>query len=111
MKFKVTKNGRNTILKLGVKKLDSTVTPELKAEFLILCKPAVTLKLIVDLESVEFCDSSGLSALLIADRTMREHGGSVILVHVNKKVMDLMSISQLDRVFTIEKKLSDALKT
>ncbi len=111
MKFKVTKNGKNTILKLGVKKLDSTVTPELKAEFLILCKPAVTLRLIVDLEMVEFCDSSGLSALLIADRTMREHGGSVTLVHVHKKVMDLMSISQLDRVFTIEKKLADALKS
>ena len=110
MKFKVTRNGKNTILKLGVKKLDSAVTPELKAEFLILCKPTVTERLIVDLESVEFCDSSGLSALLIADRTMREHGGSVTLVHVHKRVMDLMSISQLDRVFTIEKKLSDALK-
>jgi anti-anti-sigma factor len=110
MKFKVTKNGKTTILKLGVKKLDSTVTPELKAEFLILCKPSVTEKLVVDLETVEFCDSSGLSALLIADRTMREHGGSVILVHVHRKVLDLMTISQLDRVFTIQKKLADALK-
>jgi anti-anti-sigma factor len=110
MKFKVTRNGKNTILKLGVKKLDATVTPDLKAEFLILCKPTVADRLIVDLESVEFCDSSGLSALLIADRTMREHGGSVTLVHVHRKVMDLMTISQLDRVFTIEKKLSDALK-
>ena len=27
MKFKVTKNGGNTILKLGVRKLDATVTP------------------------------------------------------------------------------------
>lgn len=110
MKFKVTKNGGNTILKLGVRKLDATVTPELKAEFLILCKPKVTEKLIVDLESVEFCDSSGLSALLIADRTMREHGGSVSLVHVHKKVKDLMTISQLDRVFTIEDSVADALK-
>jgi hypothetical protein len=42
---------------------------------------------------------------------MREHGGSVTLVHVHRKVLDLMTISQLDRVFTIEKKLSDALKT
>lgn len=110
MKFKVTKQGKNTVLKLGVKKLDATVTPELKAEFLILCKPTVADRLVVDLEAVEFCDSSGLSALLIADRTMREHGGSVILVNVHKKVMDLMTISQLDRIFTIKKKLSDAFK-
>lgn len=110
MKFKVTKNAGNTVLKIGVRKLDAAVTPELKAEFLILCKPTVTKKLIVDLESVEFCDSSGLSALLIADRTMREHGGSVALVHVHKKVKDLMTISQLDRVFTIQNSVTDALK-
>ena len=109
MKFSVTKNGKATILKLESRKLDATVTPELKAEFLVLCKPKVTQKLIVDLELVEFCDSSGLSALLIADRAMREHGGSVHLVHVHKKVLDLMKISQLDRVFTINNKVADAI--
>ena len=109
MKFDVQKNGMSTVLKVKERKLDSSISPELKGEFLILCKPKVE-TLVVDLADVEFCDSSGLSALLIADRTMREHGGSVTLVHVHKRVMDLMSISQLDRVFTIEKKLSDALK-
>ena len=61
------------------------------------------------MQEVEFCDSSGLSALLIADRTMREHGGCVCLVHVHKKVLDLMKISQLDRVFSIHKKIEDAV--
>src|SRR5262245_17858874 len=110
MKFKVEKNGKATILKLSGKKLDATVSPELKAEFLVLCKPKVAERLIVDMTEVQFCDSSGLSALLIADRTMREHGGSVHLVHVQKKVMDLMKISQLDRVFTIDGTVADALK-
>jgi anti-anti-sigma factor len=109
MNFTVTKNGKATIIKLNSRKLDSTVTPELKAEFLLLCKPKVAKKLIVDLEEVEFCDSSGLSALLIADRAMREHGGSVHLVHVHKKVLDLMKISQLDRIFTINSKIADAI--
>ena len=109
MKFEVTKNGKATVLKLRGRKLDATVCPELKAEFLVLCKPKVTQLLIVDMAEVQFCDSSGLSALLIADRTMREHGGRVNLVHVNKKVIDLMKISQLDRVFTISDKVADAL--
>ena len=109
MKFVVTKNGKATILKLHVRKLDATVTPELKAEFLILCKPKVAHKLIVDMTEVQFCDSSGLSALLIADRTMREHGGSVHLVHVHKKVMDLIRISQLDRLFTINPTVEAAI--
>jgi anti-anti-sigma factor len=109
MKFSVTKEGKATILTLDTRKLDATVTPELKAEFLVLCKPKVTAKLVVDLSKVEFCDSSGLSALLIAHRAMREHGGVVHLVSVHKKVLDLMKISQLDRVFTINAKLADAL--
>ena len=107
--YTVTKNGKATILRLESRKLDSTVTPELKAEFLVLCKPKVAQKLVVDMSNVEFCDSSGLSALLIADRAMREHGGTVHLVAVCKKVLDLMKISQLDRIFTINNKLADAL--
>ena len=41
MKFDVTKNGKATVLKLHGRKLDSSVSPELKAEFLVLCKPKV----------------------------------------------------------------------
>ena len=110
MKFEVSKNGKATILTLHGRKLDSTVSPGLKAEFLVLCKPKVTVKLIVDMSEVQFCDSSGLGALLIADRTMRQHNGSVHLVHVHKKVMDLITISQLDRVFTINKTVNEAVK-
>ncbi len=110
MKFTVEKNGKSTVLKLHGRKLDTSVSPDLKAEFLVLCKPKVTEKLIVDMKEVQFCDSSGLSALLIADRAMREHGGSVHLVHVHKKVLDLMKISMLDRVFTINPTIADAIK-
>lgn len=110
MKFEVSKNGNATILTLKERKLDSSVSPELKAEFLLLCKPKVTERLIVDMAKVDSCDSSGLSALLIADRTMREHGGEVRLVHVHKKVMSILKISQLDRVFQIYDTLQTALK-
>lgn len=110
MRFEITKNGKATILKIHGRKLDSTVAPDLKAEFLILCKPKAAEKLIIDMHEVQFCDSSGLSALLIADRTMRQHGGVVHLVHVHDKVLNLMKISQLDRVFQINARIEDALK-
>jgi anti-sigma B factor antagonist len=110
MKFEVTQNGTATILTLNERKLDSSVSPELKAEFLLLCKPKVTKRLIVDMGKVDTCDSSGLSALLIADRTMREHGGEVRLANVHKKVMGILKISQLDRVFNIFETVDTALK-
>lgn len=101
MKFDVTHNGASTTLKLKEKKLDSSIAPELKGEFLLICKPKVD-TLVVDLADVEFCDSSGLSALLIAERKMKEHGGRVRLVHVHKKVTGLLKISMLDRLFDIQ---------
>jgi anti-anti-sigma factor len=101
MKFDVTHNGASTTLKLKEKKLDSSIASELKGEFLLICKPKVG-TLVVDLADVDFCDSSGLSALLIADRKMKEHGGKVRLLHVHKKVAGLLKISMLDRVFDIQ---------
>jgi anti-anti-sigma factor len=101
MKFEVRNDGASITLKLKEKKLDSTIAPELKGEFLLICKPKIE-KLVIDLAEVDFCDSSGLSALLIADRKMREHGGAVRLVHVHKKVSAILKISMLDRLFEIQ---------
>lgn len=101
MKFEVKKSDESITLKLQERKLDSSISPELKGEFLIICKPNVQ-TLVVDLDEVEFCDSSGLSALLIADRKMKEHGGKVKLINVHKKVASLLKISMLDRVFEVQ---------
>lgn len=109
MEFQVRKNGLATVFKLKERKLDSSISPELKGEFLILCKPE-TGPLILDLSEVEFCDSSGLSALLIAERKMREYGGEVRLAGLQKKVLTLIKISHLDRAFGIFENVAQALK-
>jgi anti-anti-sigma factor len=101
MKFDVAKDGTSITLTLKEKKLDSTIASELKGEFLILCKPKLE-TLVIDLHGVEFCDSSGLSALLIAERKMKEHGGKVRLLGANKKILSLLKISMLDRLFEIK---------
>ena len=109
MKFEVKKNGTATVLTIKERKLDASVSPELKGEFLVLCGPQ-TKNLVLDLTEVEFCDSSGLSALLIAERKMRENGGVVKLVGLQKKVMSLIRISRLDRAFSIHDTLAKALR-
>ncbi|MEW5798855.1 MAG: STAS domain-containing protein [Bacteroidota bacterium] len=109
MKFDVAKNGTSAILTIKERKLDVSISPELKGEFILLCRPQVK-SLIVDLTEVEFCDSSGLSALLIAERQMRQHGGQVKLVGVHKKVLSLLKISQLDKVFQLFDSVTKAQK-
>lgn len=109
MKFDIKKNGSSATITIKERKLDVLISPELKGEFILLCRP--TLKsLIVDLSDVEFCDSSGLSALLIADRQMRGHGGEIKLVGVHKKILSLLKISQLDKVFPIFDSVEKATK-
>ena len=109
MHFETKKNGVATILKIRERKLDAAISPELKGEFLVLCKPQMK-ELVIDLAEVEFCDSSGLSALLIAERKMRENGGAVKLVGVHKKVLSLIKISHLDRAFQIYDTVAKATK-
>jgi len=109
MQFEVKKNGDAAILKLKEKRLDATISSELKGEFLILCDGKIA-SLVIDLSDVEFCDSSGLSALLIAERKMREQGGIVKLAGLQKKVMSLIKISHLDRAFSIYDSVAKALK-
>ncbi|MBI2620344.1 MAG: STAS domain-containing protein [Ignavibacteriales bacterium] len=109
MQFEVKKNGDSTVFKLKERRLDASISPELKGEFLILCD-AKTASLIIDLSDVEFCDSSGLSALLIAERKMREKGGTVKLAGLQKKVISLIKISHLDRAFSIYDSVAKALK-
>ena len=109
MQFETKKNGAATILRIRQRKLDASISPELKGEFLVLCKPQLK-ELVIDLTDVDFCDSSGLSALLIAERKMREHGGTVKLVGVHKKVLTLIKISHLDRAFQIYDSLAKATK-
>jgi anti-anti-sigma factor len=109
MHVDVKKNGASTILKIKERKLDASVSSELKGEFLVLCKPQLK-ELIIDLSDVEFCDSSGLSALLIAERKLRENGGVVKLAGVHKKVMTLIKISHLDRAFQLYDTVAKASK-
>lgn len=110
MQFDVKRNGSAVVFKLKERRLDASISPDLKGEFLILCTPQ-TSELILDLSEVEFCDSSGLSALLIAERRMRENGGLVKLAALQKKVLNLIRISHLDRAFGIHDTVAKALKS
>jgi anti-anti-sigma regulatory factor len=62
MKFSIDRQDQYTIIAFDEEKLDSTVSPEVKSEFVTLQAEGVQ-NLIVDLGTVKYSDSSGLSAL------------------------------------------------
>jgi anti-sigma B factor antagonist len=109
MKFKVEKKNDSVYLKLSEKRLDSNIASKLKAEFLILSTEDVKY-FYIDLSEVEFCDSSGLSSLLITQRHTQQVGGKSILVGCKENVIKLIKISQLDRVFEFKDKIKKEKK-
>lgn len=111
MNFEILKPTKDTIVfRPKEKKIDATNSSEFKAEFLILCRTGVK-KMIIDLSHVEYCDSSGLSSLLFCNRRMRENNGTMILVGLRDKVLNLIKITSLDSLFLIYSTLEEALST
>jgi len=96
-----TESGKgHTLLRINAEKLDAQVSPQLKAEFLVICQAPLK-KLVVDMSSVKSCDSTGLSALLVAERQMRDLKGEIHLIVPNPDVRNLFRITQLENIFTI----------
>lgn len=100
MKFTVDKHEKYVLLKLNENKLNSLITPQLKSE-LILMNTEGQRNIILDLSSVKFADSSGLSSLLVGHRLCKNGNGVFILVGLNSAVARLVTISQLDNVLTV----------
>ena len=65
--------------------------------------------IIIDLSSVKYCDSSGLSSLLIGYRLCNEAEGSYVLCGIQPAVKKLFIISQLDTILTVTPTIDEAL--
>ena len=83
------------------KNVNSVVAPELKSEFVVLSNEGVR-SMILDLSEVEYIDSSGLSAILTANRLWKGADGSFVLTGTgNPNVKKLIEISRLDTILSI----------
>uniref|UniRef100_UPI004048B294 STAS domain-containing protein n=2 Tax=Roseivirga sp. TaxID=1964215 RepID=UPI004048B294 len=100
MKFIIDKQEKYTLIKLEEDKLDATIAPGLKAEFVNLNTQGVV-NLVLDLSSTRYCDSSGLSAILTGNRIASENDGVLILSGLQPMVLKLIELSQLHKIFEI----------
>ena len=66
--------------------------------------------LLIDLSQTNFIDSSGLGALVGKISTCRKKGGDVRLISPTQRVVEILQITNLDKVLKIYKSLDEALK-
>jgi len=64
---------------------------------------------VVDLVDVGFIDSTALGLLLRFQPRFRTRGGDLVLVSADRRVLRTFEITGLDRIFTIEQRLGDAV--
>ncbi len=108
MEFKIEKRDLYTVIQILEEKLDTHVAPTLKSE-LVLISGNGERNIILDLSNVRYCDSSGLSSILVANRLCKNANGKFILSGLNDAVERLITISQLDTVLNIATTLDQAI--
>jgi anti-anti-sigma factor len=109
MKYSVDKQDRYTVFQLEEENLNSVVAPDLKSEIVILHNEGVN-NLIFDLSKVKYVDSSGLSAILTADRLMKTNGSFVLTGIEQPAVKKLFEISRLDSVLSMAPTKQEAVE-
>ena len=108
MKFTIDKQEKYVVFRIHEPKLTTLVAPDLKAEFLLLYQQEFR-NIIIDMSETQYCDSSGLSALLTGFRLCRDAGGAFILTGLQDHVRKLISISQLDNMLSIIPTVNEAI--
>ena len=109
MEFKIEKLKNYTLIQVLEEKLDTHIAPTLKSE-LVLVSGNGEKNIVLDLSKCRYCDSSGLSAILVANRLCKNANGIFVLTGLNDAVERLITISQLDTVLNITGTMDEAVK-
>lgn len=108
MKISLDKKEKYSILKLEEENLNSLISPDVKSEFVFLRNEGVV-NLIFDMKDVKYVDSSGLSAILTANRLWNGYG-TFVMTHVeHPAVQKLIEISRLETILTIVPTLQESI--
>jgi len=108
MKYQIQDFASYTLLSVNAEKLDTTLAPDLKGQLIAVSTQNPDKPIVINLEKVRFADSSGLSALLMAHRLYRDNGQSCVLANVSERVMELLEMSHLTKVFQMSGSVDQA---
>jgi anti-sigma B factor antagonist len=107
MDYKVEKKEKYVVVSTTSEKLNTTNAPDLKSEFVLITSQGQN-KIILDMSNSQYCDSSGLSAILVANRLCEQIDGKFVLTGLQPEVESLIKISLLDTILNIKNNLDEA---
>jgi anti-sigma B factor antagonist len=108
MDFEISKIADYTLIKVLNDRLDSNNAPDLKSELVVISTTGEK-NIVLDVSNCEYCDSSGLSAILVANRLCEDAIGTFILTGLQPDVEQIIRISMLHTVLIITRTVDEAV--
>jgi anti-sigma B factor antagonist len=87
--------------------IDVYTAPKLREKLIELVSEG-TYEVVVDLEKVDFLDSTGLGVLVGALKRVKAHDGGLALVCTQDKILKIFKITGLTKVFPIHASVDEA---
>ena len=101
MEHNISEKGAVTVLSLKGE-VDVSVAPQLRTIFKTLIERG-KINIIVDLQSVEFIDSSGLGIFVVAFKSAKAKGGNIKFSGATTEVLNVIKLTRLDKHFELFK--------
>ena len=89
-------------------RLDTHTTPEFRS-WLESIRGSAPARLVINLDAVNFVDSTGLASLIQGMKRCREHNGDLLLCNLQRPVRMIFELTRLDKAFTIYPSEDDAI--
>ena len=64
---------------------------------------------ILDLTGVNYCDSAGIGLIALAAGKLKEAGGRLVAVAADGRVLEMLKMTQLDRIVTVSSTVKAAV--
>ncbi|MGE4587887.1 MAG: STAS domain-containing protein [Mangrovibacterium sp.] len=107
MDFNINRKENHTVVTIPGNKLDTENASALKSELVILGNEKEK-NIILDVNRCDYIDSSGLSAILFANRLCSDAIGTFVLAGLSPAAKDLIQLSMLHTVLLITKTVKEA---
>ena len=95
----------DVIIFLITGEINISTSPDLKKHF----ETLPSKKIVIDLEKVNYVDSSGLATLVEILKKSKSQGGQLALAGMSDKVKSLFEITKLDKLFLISQSHQEAV--
>ena len=95
---------------INVKRFNITIADHVRNELLAKIKTPKT-NIVLDLQGVEFIDSSGFGALVYVFNKAKNTNSIFKLCNISKEAMELVAITKLDKVFDICPSVDDCINS